>query len=212
MNSSAGNSTNRQREQMETFVDLLLPVRDRLVHFARAMTRNPDEAHDLVSDTILVALEGFGKLRSHQAFLGYLFTIATRLHRRKRRRARLFAPWVEDQAETIPDGSISPEASADAVLLYEALAQLPHQQREAVALFEISDLSLAEIRDIQGGSISAVKMRIARGRRRLATILGVPERELPQQSDFAPGGEPDDKKTDDSFLTVTRTLEQCTSQ
>jgi RNA polymerase sigma-70 factor (ECF subfamily) len=212
MNSSAGNSTNRQREQMETFVALLLPVRDRLVHFARAMTRNPDEAHDLVSDTILVALEGFVKLRSHQAFLGYLFTIATRLHRRKRRRARLFAPWVEDQAETIPDGSISPEASADAVLLYEALAQLPHQQREAVALFEISDLSLAEIRDIQGGSISAVKMRIARGRRRLATILGVPERGLPQQSDFAPGGEPDDKETDDSFLTVTRTLEQCTSQ
>jgi len=41
-----------------------------------------------------------------------------------------------------------------------------------VILFEISGLSLQEIVEIQGGSLSGVKSRIVRGRERLAVLLG----------------------------------------
>jgi RNA polymerase sigma-70 factor (ECF subfamily) len=56
-------------------------------------------------------------------------------------------------------------------VLDRALARLPEKQREAVILFEISGFSLAEIREIQGGSLSGVKSRIVRGRDNLANLL-----------------------------------------
>ncbi len=51
------------------------------------------------------------------------------------------------------------------------MASLPEKQREALALFEISGLSIEEVREIQGGSLSAVKMRLVRGREQLALLL-----------------------------------------
>ena len=60
----------------------------------------------------------------------------------------------------------------EVVLLYRALDELSASQREAVVLFEISGLSLEEVREIQGGSLSGVKSRISRGRQRLAELLG----------------------------------------
>jgi DNA-directed RNA polymerase specialized sigma24 family protein len=56
-------------------------------------------------------------------------------------------------------------------LLYNALNLLPVKQRETVMLFEISELSIEEIRNIQGGSISGVKSRLTRGRERLTELL-----------------------------------------
>ena len=50
--------------------------------------------------------------------------------------------------------------------------------RETVVLFDVSDLSLEEIRRIQGGTLSGVKMRLKRGRERLARVLGVRSPEL----------------------------------
>ena len=55
--------------------------------------------------------------------------------------------------------------------LYKAMNRLPEKQREAVSLYEISGFSLAEVQQIQGGSLSGVKSRITRGREALAEIL-----------------------------------------
>ena len=150
------------KDRQERFLALLLPVRNRLVHFARAMTRHREEADDLVGDTILAALERFDQIRGHEAFLSYLFTIAVRIHRRRRWRGRLFGSYNEEQAATIPDRGSSPDRAADVAMLHKALAKLPERQREALVLFEISDLTLEEIRVVQGGSLSGGKARIVR--------------------------------------------------
>lgn len=160
-------------EQQDRFLELLTPLRHRLLHFARAITNGEAEAEDLMADTVLAALEGFDRVENPEAFRSYLFTIAVRINRRQRRRLRLFRPFVTEHAEALPDRGPSPEISADIRLMYEALTQLPSRQRVAVSLFEISGLSIEEIRSIQGGSTSAVKMRLVRGRRKLAKLLGV---------------------------------------
>ncbi len=150
---------------------LLSPLRHRLVHFARSLERDLDDADDLVADTVLAALESFHRLRNHQAFLAWLFTIATRLHRRRSRRAKLFVPIVADHSEALRARTPAPDVSVDARILIAAMRQLPEKQREAVALFEISGLTIEEIRKIQGGTAGAVKVRLHRGRRRLAELL-----------------------------------------
>ncbi len=61
------------------FMSLLEPIFAKLSRFTLALTRDDEEARDLVSDTIHLAFENFRSLREPQAFTSYLFTIAWRL-------------------------------------------------------------------------------------------------------------------------------------
>ena len=172
----------RTNEEKEYFLSLLLPQREKLARFARSVTNDPEEARDLVGDTILAALEGFARVRSDKAFLSYLFTIAVRINRRKRWRRRLFDRFDDSGGESLADGTMATDSGADVELLRHALARLPEKQREAVVLFEITGLSLEEIREIQGGSISGVKSRVSRARQELARLLGAVDRPFERES------------------------------
>ena len=60
-------------------------------------------------------------------------------------------------------------------LIYEKIMSLPQKTAETMILFHISDLSLEDIRSIQGGSLSGVKLRLKRGREKLLEKLNSPE-------------------------------------
>ena len=165
----------KKNQGYNQFVELLRPVQKQLYHFARALTKDYDEACDLVGSTLLSALENYNDSYPPASFKSYLFTIAVRIQRRKRTRSMLFIPLNDFHRESIPCTLTPPDESADVQALYNALTRLPEKQREAVALFELTGLSLKEIREIQGGSLSGVKSRVTRGRRHLATLLGLPE-------------------------------------
>jgi RNA polymerase sigma-70 factor (ECF subfamily) len=152
-------------------MELLRPVHGKLEAFALAMTRNRDEARDLVSETLLRSYEHFNEIRTPAAFAAYLLTTASRACKRQRWRRRIFGAYDQDYAESIGDGRSAPDERADVDALYRALSQLPDAQREAIVLFEISGLTLEEIQRVQGGSLSGVKSRIVRGRQRLVRML-----------------------------------------
>ena len=171
-----GIADNNQRED---FMRLYGPLRPRLARFASAMTSDREEARDLIAETTLTAYERFGELRNEQAFLSWLFTIASRLHKKRMVRERRKESYDEEQARRIPDLGTSPEVSADVALLHDALSRLPDKQREAVVLFEIADMP----RKVQGTTLSSVKSRVTRGRRRLAALLGVSEETTEKSSE-----------------------------
>lgn len=161
----------------ERFLALLKPHHDSLARFARAMTKTPDDARDLVSDTIEQAYKNFHSLKNEGAFLSWLFTIASRLEKRRRWRERLFERFDpllhdDDSYGEIHSPAANAEVQYDTHLLYDALQRLPHKQREAFTLFEISGFSLQEIQELQGDSLSAVKMRVVRAREALRSMLG----------------------------------------
>jgi len=162
----------KHKEKQDRFLRLLMPVYEQLARVARAMVNSREDARDLISETVLAAFERFEELRDDKAFISYLFTIARRTAKRRRSRAKLFGEYDQQAAEQIRDIQNQPGTSVDVQLLYDALAKLPEKQREAVILFEISGFSLEEIREMQGGSLSGVKSRIARGREKLARLLG----------------------------------------
>jgi RNA polymerase sigma-70 factor, ECF subfamily len=155
------------------FLDMLEPVYDRLSRYALAVTRDEMDAEDLVSATVLQAYEQFDRIDTSGNFLHYLIKIASRLHKRRRYRERKRVAFDESLARDIADTNPSPEAAAEIRIVMEALNTLPEKIRETVVLFDISDLSLEEIRRLQGGTLSGVKSRLKRGRKQLAKILGV---------------------------------------
>jgi RNA polymerase sigma-70 factor, ECF subfamily len=150
------------------FWDSIEENRQPLFRFAFALTGSDDEAKDLVSETVLAAHAAYPKLRNVGGFRKLLYTIIRRIHRRKVWRGRLFHP-LEDGTHVEADSDS--ESSHDIDILLKALDLLPRLQREAVLLFEISELSLEEIRDIQGGSLSGVKSRVTRGRDSLRKLI-----------------------------------------
>jgi RNA polymerase sigma-70 factor (ECF subfamily) len=163
-------------EKQDRFMRLYEPVQRKLEHFALAMTRNSDAAREVVGDTLLVAYEQFDRLRHPEAFLSFLFTIATRTYRRQQKRAGIFSTFDERHSELLHDTAAPPDLAADIAAVYAAIDRLPEKQREAVVMFELLGFSMKEIRDVQGGTLVGVKVRVSRGRQKLATILGVDAR------------------------------------
>ena len=159
-------------QRKQRFLMLLEPVHDNLARFARSITENREAARDLVGETVLRALEKFDELHDEQAFLSWLFTIAVRLNRRRKKREEVFAEYDEQAVGERPSPATTPEQQHDITLLYHALEQLRVKEKEAILLFEIAGLSLKEVCAVQGGSLSGVKSRLARGREKLARLLG----------------------------------------
>ncbi len=151
-----------------SFWELIEKERHATWRLCRALTRSYDEAHDLMSDTILAGYKSFPSLRDKAAFRWFLSTIAVRIQRRKRWRSRLFVS-MDDAAEASYE--MSAESSYDLDQLVAALDRLPAREREALVLFELSDLSIKEIQQIQGGTVSGVKSRISRARVKLKQML-----------------------------------------
>lgn len=164
---------NLPAEKHDRFLALLKKDRPALERYVLAMTRDTETAKDVVGETVMIAFERFETLKSHEAFLSFLFTIATRAYRRAEAKAARVPRAGEGAIEAMLDPGLSPETATDIAAVYRALSLLPEKQREAVYLFEIAGLSMKEIQAIQGGTLVAVKVRISRARRKLAEHLGV---------------------------------------
>jgi RNA polymerase sigma factor (sigma-70 family) len=160
-------------ERKEKFLLLLEPVYPRLLRYALAMTHDRDNAKDLVSEAILVALEKFDFNRDESGFPGFLYRIVARTYKRWHRRERRYSVIDEATLGTILDTKAMPDIAAEIAIVMLALDKLPVKMKETILLFDIADLSLDEIRNIQGGTLSGVKSRLRRGRDTLRKILGV---------------------------------------
>jgi RNA polymerase sigma-70 factor (ECF subfamily) len=81
---------------------------------------------------------------------------------------------VDQDANGVPGREpAAPPVDHDTVLVVrEALGQLPVEQRAALVLVDLQGYSVAEVAEILGVAEGTVKSRCARGRTRLAVLLG----------------------------------------
>ena len=152
------------------FQRLLEPVHDRAVVFARSVSRSRADGDDLFQEAVLRALEKLPSLRDDAAFRFWLYRVIISVHRNRYQRGfwRRLLP-LGDHDPAAPERSSEDQlGGADRARL--ALAELPHEQREALVLFEIEGWTVEELADLCGVSVSAIKSRLVRGRERLRTI------------------------------------------
>ena len=184
------------KDKQIQFMALYGPNHSRLSRFCKAISRDNEEAKDLLSETVIRAYENFDKLRKPESFVYYLFGMASRLHRKKTRRLKFRGVFSQEQAENIIDLSARPDDGLELQLLFEAMQKLPTEQCEALTLFEISGFSLAEISELQHCSLSAAKARISRARLKLAKMLNV-------NDEIVTKPEQPDKKTIETLKTTS---------
>jgi len=123
-------------------------------------------AEDLTQDAFRKAHQRWDRLAGYERPGAWVRRVAlneaTSWHRPRRREAKALRRL--DTTRTID----APEIAE----VWEAVAQLPGQQRAAVALFYVEDRTTAEIADILGCSESTARVHLHRGRQALGVALG----------------------------------------
>lgn len=151
---------------------------DEFARYAKYMTGSGDEAADVIQDSLVRAYRSLRRCGDRTNFKGWLFRIVSNQCKTylARRRRRALEP-LSGVAEAVPSPA-DPGADAEAAevrrKVYQALQELPAEQREALVLKYVEGLSLPEMTQFLSASVSALKMRLLRGRRELlAKLQGV---------------------------------------
>jgi RNA polymerase sigma factor (sigma-70 family) len=145
-----------------------------LIHMATRRTGTPIHDEDLEQDVALHALEAFRRLDTvthPRALLMKIVCDAVRDHWRRRKPAEDLDDIDERFLSHLPAFESEIDRNRSLALLRRALARLPAPKRALLDLFYIQDHSIPEIAALQGRSVSAVKMELARSRRSLARIV-----------------------------------------
>ncbi len=157
-----------------------MPLFASLYNFAHWLTQNREEAEDLVQETYVKALKGFGSFQPGTNFRAWIFRILrnTFLTSRTGLKASPTVPLDEEENESIlPATSETPEslllAHASQELLQAALEQVPVTFREVVVLCDVEEMSYQEIADTLAIPIGTVMSRLARGRKAMRGFLQI---------------------------------------
>lgn len=166
-------------ERRRRFESEALGHLDALYAFALKLARAPDDAEDLVSDTMLRAFERWDQYRLGSNIRAWLFTILYHLFVSRKRRVDAREVHAPDDAEGWSAfeavGEVDPEGRFyDSFLddeITRAIDALPDEYRAAVVLSDLHELRYAEIAEILGVPEGTVKSRLFRGRRILQKKL-----------------------------------------
>lgn len=139
--------------------------------YIRRVAGDPDAAADVLQETWLRALRAIPRLRDGERLRPWLFGIARRTvmdrWRVKYRDPEPLEDIVADAVAALEPDDHEPGLAA----LDRGLERLPIVERDALTLFYLRELSLAEIADVLGVPVGTVKSRLFRARRLLRREL-----------------------------------------
>lgn len=148
------------------YLDSLTQYRADLYRYCRRLTGNVWDGEDLMQDTLVRVFSMLGKIDANlENPRAYLIRTATNLWiDRVRRSAREQAVLAME----LPEGSSPPETGAEQRDAARALFQSLHpQERAAIVMKDVFDLSLEETAAMLRTSVGAVKSALSRARGRL---------------------------------------------
>ena len=167
----------------DAFAQLVRRHRDRLWAVALRTIGDREDAADALQEALISAYRSAHRFRGDSAVTTWLHRIVVNacLDRVRRRNVRPTVPLLE--TEPMP---VAPVDSDTALDVRAALAKLPIEQRAALVLVDVQGYSVAEAAAILDVAEGTVKSRCARGRARLASLLGylrnpVPDADVPSQ-------------------------------
>jgi RNA polymerase sigma-70 factor (ECF subfamily) len=190
-----------QAGNSQSFETLLERHEAQIYRFGMKMCRDPEDAKDVVQDTLLAMARGVRDFRGGSSISTWLYKIA-RSFCIKKRRKRKFAP---DEERSLDVGAAAearkladPTGSPDELLarkqiermLEQVIAELRPMHREVLLLRDGEGLTAPEVAEVLGLTSQAVKSRLHRARlavrERIAPLLDI-RTDLPA----APGTCPD---------------------
>ncbi len=163
------------RVKTSRFDELVLPHLDAAYNLARWLTRDDQDAEDVVQEACLRALTYFDGFRGSDARPWLLRIVRNTCYSWLRKRSDLASAEFDEDLERFAAPTETPETfalkSSDREMIGRALESLPSEYREVIVLREFEELGYKEIAEIAGIPVGTVMSRLARARQRLRNLL-----------------------------------------
>jgi RNA polymerase sigma-70 factor (ECF subfamily) len=172
--------------QPEALEQLLERHQAQVYRFGLKMCRDPEDAKDVLQDTLLSVARNIPDFRGSSSISTWLYSVARSFCIKKRRKSK-FAPR---EAPSSLDGAaeqvVDPDRTADEAMaskqveraLEMAIGSLEPMYREVLLLRDVEGLTAPEVARVTGASVQAVKSRLHRARlsvrAQIAPLLGIP--------------------------------------
>lgn len=171
-----------QKGDSSAFEQLVLLYQKRVYNLALRMVCNADDAFDISQEAFIKAWKNLPNLKADAAFSTWLFRLTSNecidFLRRAKRQKTVSLTVESDEEETqldMPDSAPTPEEHAisqdERECLARAMAALPPDHRQILALRIIDDLDYRQIAEVLDIAEGTVKSRLARARENLRKNL-----------------------------------------
>jgi RNA polymerase sigma-70 factor (ECF subfamily) len=181
---SVGEQAGSAAQKVEAY---LAPILGPAYGTALHLTRNREDAEDLVQEAAVQAFRSFHTFQEGTNFNAWFFRILTNLflnkYRQKQREPQVVefedAPDLYLYTQTRQAGLHVQSADPAALVLRKmeaehvasAIAVLPEEFRTVCALYFVQEFSYQEIAEILGSPVGTVRSRLHRGRKALQRAL-----------------------------------------
>jgi len=158
------------------FGEIFTRYKRRIFHLAQRITRNHEDAEDVVQEAFQLAFVHLQDFKGGSQFSTWLSRIAINVALMKLRKKARKVEISMDESESdetslrdsVPDLALNPEQDClraeRSRILREALAELRPNARRVLELYELEGRSMKEIAATMGISVAAVKARIFHAR------------------------------------------------
>jgi RNA polymerase sigma-70 factor (ECF subfamily) len=145
----------------------------RLYRLARRLSRNADDARDLVQETFLRAARSPSSVpRDAPSDEAWLVRVLVNLCRDRWRQAQTRRRLDTSTAPSSAAAAIDPESAAVArSVVWRALAMLDPRRRAVIVMHELDGEPIDAIARLLGVTAVTVRWHLSRGRRQLAAII-----------------------------------------
>jgi RNA polymerase sigma-70 factor (ECF subfamily) len=152
---------------------------NRIFRYIMSMVRDTAEAEDLTQETFLRAYRARNSLQDEGAQTAWLYRIATNVcldrFRQSARRAPMESETDLDHVEVAEPDTLSLQQVIErdemSACVQRYLNRLSDSYRAVILLHDMHELTSPEIAQLLGESLSAVKIRLHRARRKLGIAL-----------------------------------------
>lgn len=152
------------RASWHGFLDVYEPLRPELYRYCRHLTQSPWDAEDLAQNTMARAFVTLGRLgQAPPNPRAWLFRVASNAWIDEMRKAR----ELVHSAAARPEPTATQEPRAQREAAGTLIGRLSPQERAAVVLKDVFDLSLEEVAEALSTTPGAVKAALHRGRGKL---------------------------------------------
>ena len=185
MVSMATETTSETLQKQRLFEEQALPLLDQLYGGAMRLTRNPQDAEDLIQETYLKAYSNFDSFKQGTNLKAWLYRIMTNTYINSYRKAKRRP--VESSADELSDFQLYTTSGHDSTGLEsaevealkqmpdseisEAMNDLPEDYRMVVYYSDVVGLAYKEIAEVMGTPLGTVMSRLHRGRKLLRAAL-----------------------------------------
>jgi RNA polymerase sigma factor (sigma-70 family) len=166
-----------EKSKHDLFEKTVLPYLNSAYNLARWLTRNEEDAEDIVQEAFLRALRSFHSFVPGRDARAWFLTIVRNSCRTWQRQRRPHDTMqIEEDSQPAVGTWSDPEAvlikNANSQRIRQALEELPFEYREVLILREWEELSYKEIAQIVAIPLGTVMSRLSRARRELYILLG----------------------------------------